>query len=154
MESGLLIRTLVLRELFTQHLLRALKRHAAIDPGTDRHEHNQPNGEIHEKFFGGHSQLNAPAGCSNRMDFSAPQPWRAGTRLVPSQAVAGPRTTLAACFNILRLSHMRWDPQPQPAQIPLAGSRNYRTVHKPDPLPDRNNYGSNETGHAVRSLAG
>jgi hypothetical protein len=36
-----------------------LKRHAAIDPGTDRHEHDQPNGEIHEKFFGGHSQLNA-----------------------------------------------------------------------------------------------
>ena len=27
------------------------------------------------------------------------------------------RTTLAACFNILRLSHMRWDPQPQPLQI-------------------------------------
>ena len=24
------------------------------------------------------------------------------------------RTPLAACFNILRLSHMRWDPQPQP----------------------------------------
>ncbi len=27
------------------------------------------------------------------------------------------RTTLAACFNILRLSHMRWDLQPRPSQI-------------------------------------
>ena len=28
-----------------------------------------------------------------------------------------PRTTLAACLNILRLSYMQWDPQPQPSQI-------------------------------------
>ncbi|MCG3775901.1 MAG: hypothetical protein JW395_2748 [Nitrospira sp.] len=27
------------------------------------------------------------------------------------------RTTLAACFNILRLSHMQWDLQPQPSRI-------------------------------------
>ena len=60
MKSGPLIRTLVLRELFTQHLLRALKRHAAIEPSTDRHEHDQPDCEIHEKFFRRHSQLNSP----------------------------------------------------------------------------------------------
>jgi len=64
------------------------------------------------------------------------------------------RTTLAACFNILRLSHMRWDPQPQPSQILPAESRNYRIAHKPDLPPDRNNYGLGETGHGVRPLAG
>ena len=64
------------------------------------------------------------------------------------------RTKLAACFNILRLSHMRWDPQPQPLQILPAGSRNYRIAHKPALPSDRNNYGSSETGLAVRLLAG
>ena len=65
-----------------------------------------------------------------------------------------PRTTLAACFNILRLSHMRWDLQPPPSQILRVESHNYRIVHKPHLPPDRNNYGSNETGHAGRSLVG
>ena len=63
------------------------------------------------------------------------------------------RTKLAACFNILRLSHMRWDPQPQPLQSPPAGSRNYRIARKPGLPLDRNNYGLNETGLAVRLLA-
>ena len=64
------------------------------------------------------------------------------------------RTPLAACFNILRLSHMGWDPQPQPSQIPPAGSRNYRIAHKPDLPLDRNSYGSSEMGHVGQSLAG
>ena len=64
------------------------------------------------------------------------------------------RTTLATCFNILRLSHMRWDLQPRPSQILRAESRNYRIAHKPGLPPDRNNYGSDEMGHGVRSLAG
>src|SRR4029078_9055854 len=64
------------------------------------------------------------------------------------------RTPLAACFNILRLSHMGQDPQPRLSQIPPVGSRNYRIVHKPDLPPDHNSYGSNETGHAERALAG
>jgi len=64
------------------------------------------------------------------------------------------RTTSAACFNSLKLSHMRWDLQPRLVQIPLAGSHNYRTVRKPDSLLDRSNYESDETGHAVRSLSG
>ena len=59
------------------------------------------------------------------------------------------RTTLAACFNILRLSHMRWDPQPRPLQILPAESHNYRIAHKLDLLPDRNNYESNEMGLEV-----
>ena len=64
------------------------------------------------------------------------------------------RTTLAACFNILTLSHMRWDLQPRLLQIPLAESRNYRIAHKPEFPLDHNNYGSNEMGHGVRFLAG
>lgn len=61
MESGLLVLAIVLSKLFTKHLLRALKRHAAIEPGTDRHEHDQPNREIHEKLFWG----NTHSGVSN-----------------------------------------------------------------------------------------
>jgi len=59
------------------------------------------------------------------------------------------RTTLVACFNILRLSHMRWGPQPQPLQILPAESHNYRIAHKLNLLPDRNNYESNEMGLEV-----
>ncbi len=68
--------------------------------------------------------------------------------------IRGFENDVAARFNTLRLSHMRWDPQPRLSQIPPAGSRNYHIAHKPDLPPDRNNYGSNETGPAVRSLAG
>ena len=59
------------------------------------------------------------------------------------------RPPLAACFNILRLSHMRWDLQPQLLQIPPAESRNYRIAYKLNLLPDRNNYESNEMGLEV-----
>ena len=41
----------------------------------------------------------APAGCSNRPDFSPAQPWRAETRLVPSKAAA-PRLTLVSRFTV------------------------------------------------------
>src|SRR5512146_1829946 len=112
MKSGPLIRLLLLPQLLPKHLLCALECHTAIEPRADRHEHDQPDRQIHEKFFRRHR---------------------------------------ATCPT---LSHMRWDPQPRPSQIPLAESHNYHTVHKPDPLPDRSNYESDETGHAVRSLAG
>lgn len=74
--------------------------------------------------------------------------------LLTVEGLRDARTTLAACFNVVRLSHMRWDLQPRPLQIPPAGSHNYRIAHKPGLPADRNNYGLDETGHAVRSLAG
>ena len=67
MESGPLVRAIVFPKLLTKHLLRAMKRHAAIEPGTDRHEHDQANREIHKKLLRRDTQLNAPTGCSNRM---------------------------------------------------------------------------------------
>ena len=94
------------------------------------------------------------AGCSNRPPARPQRVRTRGVLFVYVEGVRDARTTLAACFNILRLSHMGWDLQPRPSQTPPAGSHNYRIAHKPGLPPDRNNYESDETGHAVRSLAG
>ena len=97
MESGPLVRPILLSKLFTKHLLRALKRHAAIEPGPDRHEHDQPNREIHEKFFRRDSQFNAPTGYSNRMDSKA-------------AASEDPKRTLRCTLRVRGMRERRWPP--------------------------------------------
>ena len=136
--------------------------------------------DFHRISIADHIQSNDPTGCSNSVISKAageskpratgtatlllggcPSPIEGGTGTGKARASPPPyvedfdeaRTPLAACFNILRLSHMRWDLQSRPLQILPAGSGNYRTAHKPDLPPDHNNYGSSETGHGVQSLA-
>ena len=57
MELRLLVRPLLLSKLVTQHLLRTPERGPAIESGTDRHQHDQPDREIHEEFFRRHETI-------------------------------------------------------------------------------------------------
>jgi hypothetical protein len=93
-------------------------------------------------FFGG-KQQNKP----DRFD----EPNRSAPRSEPK--FLNVETVFPVCESValspLRLSHMRWDPQPQPLQILPAELHNYRIAHKLHLLLDRNNYESNEMGLEV-----